>query len=155
MPDGYAGRKGLKTMSKKEVIIGAVITFILAFWMIGLSLDAIEASEIKPVISNPATVKIIGWIFTIWLVVFLLATFWAIRQSSIPLIEKLKNRFTIRAVIPGYFVIVFIPIVTGMGFAVVSGMDNWGGWLMCLSMPTLLILALIAIGLLKSGNDDT
>jgi protein-S-isoprenylcysteine O-methyltransferase Ste14 len=145
MPGGYAGRKGLKTMSKKEVIIGAVITFILAFWLIGISLDAMEASEIKPVISKPTTVSVIGWIITIWLAGFLLVTFWAIRKSKTPIIEKLKNRFTVRAVIPGYYIVVFIPIGIGMGFAVITGMVNWGGWLMCLSLPTLLILALIAI----------
>jgi hypothetical protein len=132
-------------MSKKELIFGAVITAFLAFWIIGIFIDAIGVTTIEPIISNYSTITIIGWIITIWLIGILLISIWAIWRTNNPAIENLKKRLTIRATIPGYFIVVIIPIMIGMGFSFLTGNSNWGGWLMCLSFPTLLLLTLITI----------
>jgi len=140
-------------MSKKELIFGAVITAFLAFWIIGVFIDAIGVITIEPILSNSATIKIIGWIITIWLIGILLISIWAIWRINNPDLENLIKRLTIRATIPGYFIIVFIPIIMGMGFSFLTGNINWGGWLMCLSFPTLLLLTLVTISTHSKEKD--
>ena len=132
-------------MSKKELIAGTLVTFVLVFWMIDTGMELFEKSYVEPLLSNQRINNIIGWVITIWMIGFLLLAFWVIKRQKEPVIAKLNQRFTVRAIVPGIFIVAFLPIMTGLGFALLTGKTNWGGWLMCLSIPTLLILAWITM----------
>jgi hypothetical protein len=132
-------------MHRKSIIAGAVIMLLLILLLIdsvagiarvkGLSLPMVSlASEL---------VNLLGWGITLYALGVLVLVGWAAAKSKVPF-EQLSRRFSITAVIPGYFMLVLLPIVLGI-FLLLLGQIQWGVGLACLSVPTVLIFLLIEL----------
>ena len=134
-------------MSKRELITGGIITFVLILSLIGFVLDVIEMySQLgPPVVTNAKVAIAIGWAITVYLIGVQIFILWAIGKSHNTFVNNLIDRLTIRVTIPGSYIFAVFPVFIGTCLAIVTGLVNWGVWLTCLTFPTLIILVLIAM----------
>ena len=133
-------------MSRREVIVGGGISFVVLVLFIFFVIDAVELSSqySPPPITSDNVQSIIGWVVTeCTFLSLVLAT--SLVWHSVKHNKQLFEKLTLRATIPGYFVLTFIPVAMGIALAVVAGLVNWGIWLSCLSVPALMIFVLIAL----------
>jgi len=131
-------------MSKKELISGTVLILVLTWLLISVTSTALEAFNRAsiPLIPNSSLSKAVAWIVTIVLVGQLVFWIWLAKQAN-PHFDRLSEKFTVRSVIPGYFFLAITPVFIGLALAVLTKLINWGSWLECLSIPTLLAMAWI------------
>jgi hypothetical protein len=140
-------------MSKKELLVGTVITIMVIFCLFSLGIDAVSSPYI-PEIDNPIIEnEFIWWFLSFNTVVVMVIVIWSIGKSY-PKVDH--NRFSIKAIIPWYYIVSLIPIETGISISVITGNINWM-WLSCLSIPTLFVLLLITFKKMqdkKSGKES-
>jgi hypothetical protein len=135
--------------AKKEIVAGTVLLLWMAFWVMSVFIEAIDEGRLSlpPLISNPATAKIIGWAATIYLFVALSIWIIAARKATDTrsnVIKNVEKRFSVRILIPGHFISSLIPVVFSMGPVIITGSMNWG-WLACMSAPILFVLLLLEL----------
>lgn len=135
-----------KSMSKKELITGAIIVMILSLLLIGNLGDIARNEEYlpPPIISDTRTISIVGWAATLYVIGFMIVATWAMTKTGSPF-EQVSKRYTVRAVIPGYFFLVLIPYVFGIVFVLALRQTTWGLWLSCVGVPATIIFLIIAL----------
>ena len=133
--------------TKKEIIAGAVIVGIIALWFLSATSDTITHDTISPVVSDATAVNVIGWIATLYAIGSVALGVWGITRAS-GLLGNLNKRYTIRATIPGYFLLAFFPSTLGLGLVALTRQTVWSMWLALLSLPSILVL--LAFTLRKS-----
>ena len=133
-------------ISKKELITGAIISLVVLVLLIFYASDVVKIyfQVSSPLTLTDHSVRTIGWIVTGWIILVLILTA-VISMHPTKQYKNLIQKFTIRAVIPGYFVVATLPIFTGLSLAIVTGLVNWGLWLTCLSIPALITFSLLAL----------
>jgi hypothetical protein len=136
----------------KELIAGGVIVGLIAWGLIDMLFNAVETMESLPEYSAPAipanATTAIAWIATFLTFSAVGFAIWGV-SKGIPGWDEWAQRHAIKATIPMQFMFAFVPI--GMGAFVMTALrrTTWGGWLSCLSLPTILVLVVV---LLRKGK---
>ena len=133
-------------MSKKELLVGAALWFALLVLLLCYVADVakwVEQSAAAWAIPQSAKAAL-GWTLTGSTVFFLalaIVLVWRAKGRGAQRLAKL----TLRAAIPGAWLLALLPVGAGVSLMVITGMVNWGMWLACLSVPTMFVLFLLAL----------
>lgn len=132
-------------MHRNEIFAGSAITLLLVLLLIDAVAGIARIVELSlPVVTlSPELVNALGWGITLYAFGVLVLVGWAVAKSKAPL-EHISRRLTITAVIPGYFLVVLVPIMLGI-FLLLLGHVQWGVCLTFLSVPTIVIFFLIEL----------
>ena len=136
----------------KELVIGGVIAGLIAWGFTDMLLNAVETMEslpeYPPSVVPASAATIIAWIATFLAFGAVVFAIWGV-SKGIPGWDDWAQRHAIRAVIPAQFLFAFVPIAVGAFVMTVLRRTSWGGWLSCLSLPTILVLVVV---LLRKGK---
>jgi hypothetical protein len=124
---------------KRELIVGTIILMLLALFLI----DSFAlVARYEPIFDAPLFSRqidqFIGWFATLDTIFLIALIAWRAHKKE-PSIERLIQRFTIKATIPGYFIFALSPIGVGIVLIAITGQLSWGTGIAALSFPALLL----------------
>ncbi|MBN2548559.1 MAG: hypothetical protein JXB15_05360 [Anaerolineales bacterium] len=132
-------------MAKGKLITGGMIILVISILLIGFYslIPEIDEFTISSFAQQPDLSEGIALGVAIYsLVVLFLTVFCAIR--SYKWFEKLSQKMTVEAEIPGHFVIALLPILCGYSL-IVFGQAQFGIWIACLSLPAIFLFLVIEL----------
>ena len=133
-------------MSKKELLVGAALWFVLLVLLLCYVADIAKwVGQSAVAYAVPETARVaLGWALTGstgLLLVVAIVLVWRAKGRGAQMLSKL----TLRAAIPGAWLLALLPVGAGISLMVITGMVNWGMWLACLSVPTMFMLFFLAL----------
>lgn len=130
--------------SKKELTIGAAVVVIFAWALIDMVMGVVRNEQYLPSAASGTTSTIIGLAATLYAVGFVGFAAWGIGKAF-GQFEEWNKRFTLKATIPGYFLLALMPVAAGLVVVVVARQTAWGIWLSCFSLPATVMLLVLTI----------
>jgi hypothetical protein len=119
---------------------------IFSWWMFDVAVTVSHEPSLTPPIQPDTTLaQVVGWGITLYIVAFLAFVMWLVQKPEDRFLAELNRRYTIRATIPGYFIFAVVPSIFGMILIGLTGQANWGLWLACLSVPSVILLAVLTL----------
>jgi len=133
-------------MEKKELVIGTIIFIFFIILITGTVVDLVKNKTLVAEFSHldPTSINSISVVATIWGIAVVVYFIWKSVRSE-HFIDSFDNKFTVKAVIPGHYIIAMVPVSIGIFLIVAFGLDVWGGYLSCLGIPTVLIFLVLSI----------
>jgi hypothetical protein len=111
----------------------------------GTMADVVERETFKPTFQKlESSIQIsLGVVMTVLGLIGIAFGIWSFLKKK-QFIKLLDNRFTVKAIIPGHYILAFVPVGYGMVMILMFGLDFWGGWLACLSVPAVLLFFILS-----------
>lgn len=136
------------SLTKKEVILGAVVIAGVPWVAMGM-LDTInaEAEILLPPITGTAGV-VIGIALTLVALGSVILGIIGTRGSANPtsMAEAWNKKFTLKATIPGYFLLALVPVWASLILVTLTGQAFWATTLNCVSLPIIIMFLLMYLG---------
>jgi H+/Cl- antiporter ClcA len=132
--------------AKTSLIAGAIILLLFACFLTELVVSVAGNARAfqPPIISDPSSWNLLGLLAVLVIVSIVALTAWLIMRGN-ETAQRLNEKLTIRANIPGYFLVALLPIGLGLGIMVVTYRMEMGCFVSLLSIPSILIFLLIAL----------
>ena len=128
---------------KKEIIVGAVMLIITSLFLVDVGTNIVRSESLSFLSLSASTSNFIGWVATICAIGTIVSGLWIITKTS-KTADKVFERYTIRATIPGYFLFALAPVILGL-LVLLTGQTNWGVGITCLGVPLFLMFVVFAL----------
>ncbi len=141
----------MQTNTKTSLIAGAIILLLFTCFLIDLAvLTAGNATAFEPpLVSDPALWNLLGLLAVLSTLSIIVLAAWLISRGNAT-IQHLSDMFTIKATIPGYFLVALFPIGTGISVMLLTRRMEMGCLVTLLSIPSILLFLVIALRKTKS-----
>ena len=122
-----------------------MIVMLVACVLLNATMTVIRNQQYLPqMITDPTVGNVINLLVTFYAIGAVVFGVWLIAKPNAQF-EKLNQRFTIKGILPGYFLLALFPVGMGLVIIGLTRQTTWGSWLACSSLPVAMLFLAVAL----------